>query len=115
MNVLGMHIGHDSSAALIVDGRIVADVAEERFPRTKHYCGLPIHALDYCLKCRKLTMADIDAVAVPTCGTIPDLNFLLDLKGARAERKTKSRRALDFVKEIISKAEVKPPLYVKNF
>ena len=115
MNVLGIHIGHDSSAALVVDGRIVADVAEERFTRTKHYCGLPIHALDYCLKSRKLTMADIDAVAVPTNGTIPDLNFLLDLKGAKAEQRTKSRRALDFVKEIMNKAEVKPPLYIKNF
>lgn len=115
MNVLGIHIGHDSSAALVVDGRIVADVAEERFTRTKHYCGLPIHALDYCLKSRKLAMADIDAVAVPTCGSIPDLNFLLDLKGARAEQKTRSRRALDFVKEIMKKAEVKPPLYIKTF
>jgi len=114
-NVLGLHIGHDSSAALIVNGRIVADVAEERFTRTKHYCGLPIHALEYCLKSSKLTMADIDAIAVPTSGTVPDLNFLLDLKGSRAEQKTKSRRALDFVKEIMSKPDVKPPLYIKSF
>jgi len=33
MKILGVHIGHDSSAALVVDGRIVADVAEERFTR----------------------------------------------------------------------------------
>jgi predicted NodU family carbamoyl transferase len=69
-----------------VDGRIVADVAEERFTRTKHFAGLPIHALDYCLKSSELTMADIDAVAVPTCQPSPELNFLLDLKGAKAER-----------------------------
>jgi predicted NodU family carbamoyl transferase len=65
MNILDIHIGHDDSAALVIDGRIVADVAEERFTRTKHYCGPPIHALAYCLKSQKLTMADIDVVAVP--------------------------------------------------
>ena len=42
MKVLGIHIGHDSSAALIVDGCIVADVAEERFNRIKHSCELPV-------------------------------------------------------------------------
>ena len=30
MNILGVHIGHDSSAALLRDGHLVADVAEER-------------------------------------------------------------------------------------
>jgi carbamoyltransferase len=115
MNVLGVHVGHDSSAALIVNGRIVADVAEERFTRTKHYCGLPIHAIDYCLKSHKLTMAEIDAVAIPTVESFPDLNFLFDLKGARSERKTKGRQALDFVREIMHKPDVKPPLYLKNF
>ena len=77
MKVLGLHIGHDSSAALVVDGRIVADVAEERFTRTKHYCGLPIHAIAYCLQSQGLRMADLDAVAVPTAGALPELNFLL--------------------------------------
>lgn len=115
MNVLGIHIGHDSSAALIRDGRIVADVAEERFSRTKHYCGLPIGALDYCLKSQKLTMADIDIVAVPSSGSVPDLNFLLDLQGAKQESKTSPRRMLDFVSTIMSKPAVKPPLYIKNF
>lgn len=115
MNVLGIHIGHDSSAALVRDGRILADVAEERFTRTKHYCGLPIHSIEYCLKSQGLTMADIDAVAIPAVGSVPDLNFLLDLKGVRVERKTAPRRALEFVQEVMNKPDVKPPLYIKNF
>src|ERR1051325_241478 len=115
MNILGIHIGHDSSAALVVDGRIVADVAEERFTRTKHYCGLPLRAIDYCLKFRQLSMADLDAVAVPAAYSVPDLNFLLDLKGAKREPMTRKRRALEFVREIMNKPDVKPPLYVKNF
>ncbi len=115
MRILGIHIGHDSSAALVIDGRIIADVAEERFTRTKHYCGLPIRAVDYCLKSQQLTMEDIDMVAVPAAVSVPDLNFLLDLKGAKRERMTRKRQALEFVKEIMNRPDVKPPLYIKNF
>jgi len=115
VNILGIHIGHDSSAALVVDGKIVADVAEERFTRTKHYCGLPIASIDYCLKSQKLKMADIDIVAVPADCSVPDLNFLLDLKGAKRERKTKKRSMLEFTEELFKKGAAKPPLYIKNF
>jgi predicted NodU family carbamoyl transferase len=34
--VLGIQVGHDAAAALVIDGRIVADVAEERFTRVKN-------------------------------------------------------------------------------
>ena len=115
MKVLGIHIGHDSSAALVVDGRIIADVAEERFTRTKHYCGLPIRAIEYCLKSQQLTMADLDAVAVPVGGSMPDLNFLFDLRGAKREPLSRKRQAVEFVREMLKSPEVKPPLYIRNF
>jgi carbamoyltransferase len=44
-----------------------------------------------------------------------DLNFLLDLKGAKRERVTRKRQAVEFVKTIMNKPDVKPPLYIKNF
>lgn len=115
MNVLGVHVGHDSSAALVLDGQIVADVAEERFTRTKHFAGLPLHAIDYCLKSQRLTMADLDVVAVPAAGTMPELNFLFDLQGDRREQSPPSKRALEFVREITQRPGMKPPSYVKNF
>ncbi len=115
VKILGIHIGHDSSAALVVDGRIVADVAEERFTRTKHYCGLPIASIDYCLKAGKVSMSDIDAVAVPAESSVPDLNFLLDLKGARQERKNRQGRMLEFARELFQRPAAKPPIYLKNF
>lgn len=115
MNILGIHIGHDSSAALIRDGRIVADVAEERFVRTKHYSGLPLAAIDYCLKSQKLTMADIDAVAIPTSYPVPELNFLLGLEGTRQERASWKRQGLELVNEVSRRPTAKPPLYIKNF
>jgi carbamoyltransferase len=41
---------HDSAAALIVDGRVVAAAQEERFTRKKHDAGFPHHAVRYCLE-----------------------------------------------------------------
>ena len=41
---------HDSAAALVVDGRIVAAAQEERFTRKKHDYEFPQHAVEYCLK-----------------------------------------------------------------
>src|SRR6267142_5166053 len=41
---------HDSAAALVVDGDIVAAAQEERFSRKKHDPGFPSHAIAYCLK-----------------------------------------------------------------
>ena len=40
---------HDSAAALVVDGDIVAAAQEERFTRRKHDHGFPVHAIHYCL------------------------------------------------------------------
>lgn len=55
---------HDSAAALVVDGRIVATAEEERFNRIRHASGFPKLAMDYCLKEGGLTLRDIDIVAV---------------------------------------------------
>ena len=41
---------HDSAAALVIDGRIVAAAQEERFTRIKHDSAFPTHAIDFCLK-----------------------------------------------------------------
>ena len=53
---------HDSAAALVVDGDIVAAAQEERFTRKKHDPGFPTHAVEYCLREAGLTPADIDYV-----------------------------------------------------
>ena len=53
---------HDSAAALVIDGEIIAAAQEERFTRKKHDEGFPKHAVDYCLKEAGLTAADLDYV-----------------------------------------------------
>ncbi len=50
MNILGISaFYHDSAAALVRDGEIVAAAQEERFTRKKHDHRFPVHAIDYCL------------------------------------------------------------------
>jgi carbamoyltransferase len=53
---------HDSAAALVVDGRIVAAAQEERFSRQKHDHEFPTHAVDFCLKQGGLTPDQLDYV-----------------------------------------------------
>lgn len=54
---------HDSAAALIVDGEIVAAAQEERFTRKKQDASYPRHAVDYVLSEAKLRLQDVDYVA----------------------------------------------------
>ena len=64
MNILGISaFYHDSAAALVRDGRIIAAAQEERFTRKKHDAGFPFHAVRYCLGEGKVGPNDLDAVA----------------------------------------------------
>ena len=56
---------HDSSAALVVDGKVVAAAEEERFTRKKHDGNFPVHSVNFCLKQAGLTPSDIDYIAFP--------------------------------------------------
>lgn len=53
---------HDSAAALIRDGEIIAAAQEERFTRIKHDSSLPINAIKYCLAEAKINLSDINYI-----------------------------------------------------
>jgi carbamoyltransferase len=53
---------HDSAAALLADGEIVAAAQEERFTRKKQDAGFPARAVDYCLEHVGITIDDVDHV-----------------------------------------------------
>jgi carbamoyltransferase len=53
---------HDSAAALVIDGEIVAAAQEERFTRVKHDHAFPTQAVSYCLRAGGLTPGDLDHV-----------------------------------------------------
>jgi carbamoyltransferase len=63
MHILGISaFYHDSAAALLRDGDIVAAVQEERFTRKKHDSGFPRHAIAYCLDAAGISLRDVDHV-----------------------------------------------------
>ena len=53
---------HDSAAALLVDGQIVAAAQEERFTRIKHDAAFPQHAIAFCLQAAGLSAEQLDYV-----------------------------------------------------
>lgn len=64
MRILGISaFYHDSAAAVVEDGEIIAAAQEERFSRKKHDSRFPRHAIDYCLEAAGAAPQDIDFVA----------------------------------------------------
>lgn len=55
---------HDSAAAVVRDGKIIASAEEERFNRQRHARGMPREAIEYCLKEAGITLADVDIIAI---------------------------------------------------
>jgi carbamoyltransferase len=64
MRILGLSaFYHDSAAALLEDGRVVAAAQEERFTRKKHDARFPRHAIEYCLEAAGVGLGNVDHVA----------------------------------------------------
>jgi len=65
MIILGINAYHaDSSAAIFVDGKLVAAIEEERFTRIKHFAGFPALAIQFCLKEAQIGFEDVDYFAI---------------------------------------------------
>ncbi len=121
MNILGVHAGHDSSASLIIDGKIVADVAEERFNRIKHSPGLPFRSIEYCLRSQGLSMNDIDVIAIPSQSPISSLSLLFE---GIYKKETKGPTLKSTLKSVLKKEKEEKtrirwqqelPLYIQKF
>ncbi|MGH9574264.1 MAG: carbamoyltransferase family protein, partial [Candidatus Acidiferrales bacterium] len=66
MIILGINAYHaNSSAAIVVDGRLIAAVEEERLNRVKYAAGLPVRAIQFCLDAAGAKLTEIDYIAVP--------------------------------------------------
>lgn len=61
MNIIGISsFYHDSAVCLLIDGKVINAIQEERFSRIKNDMSFPINALDFCLKNNGLGIEDID-------------------------------------------------------
>ena len=65
MIVLGLSRYHsNSSASIVINGKILASAEEERFVRIKNYTGFPVSAINFCLNYCNLTINNIDIISV---------------------------------------------------
>ncbi len=73
MVILGVNAYHpDSSASIIIDGKLVCAIEEERLNRIKHWAGFPKQAIECCLREAKVSLKDIDFIAI---NRSPKANF----------------------------------------
>ncbi len=66
MRILGIHDGHNATACLMIEGKAVALISEERFTYVKNDMGLPVNAIRECLKIGGISASDLDEVAFAT-------------------------------------------------
>ena len=62
--ILGIHDGHNASACLLKDGKIVACAQEERFTRIKNIATFPLYSIEFVLRYAGITSSDLDLVVV---------------------------------------------------
>ncbi len=65
MIILGLNAYHgDAAACIVIDGKLVAAVEEERFRRIKHWAGMPTESIRYCLKVAQINIHQVDHLAI---------------------------------------------------
>jgi carbamoyltransferase len=62
--ILGLHVGHDGTAALIINNRIISAIGEERLSRTKQHYGFPYMAVAEVLREASISVNEVDVVAI---------------------------------------------------
>ncbi len=62
MIILGINNMHDASAAIVIDGKVIAAAEEERFTRVKHTRGFPKNAIAFCLAYAGIKISDVDLI-----------------------------------------------------
>ena len=66
MKILGIHDGHNSGATLLIDGKIIASVSEDRFTCKKNEIGYPKFSIDEVLTIANLKSEELDRVVYPS-------------------------------------------------
>ncbi len=114
MIVLGIHCGHDSSCAVVRDGRIIADAQEERFNRIKHSANVPVNAIGYCLEAAGLRdINGFDAIGCSSRNTTGPLAEILNLK--LPEKRGWLRKFLTRMSNGKGPSGRRPPIYLPDY
>jgi carbamoyltransferase len=121
MIILGINAHHaDASAAIVVDGKLVAAAEEERFRRIKHWAGFPSAAIEYCLREAGVGLNGVDHIAVnrdPNARLLQRAKFLLTKRPSlgAVRRRLENRAKINDLRTEIAEAfkvdSVKPRLH----
>ena len=107
VKILGIKYGgHDTSASLLIDGKIVAACAQERYTKDKHSRQFPIDAINDCLKIGNIKLSQIDQIAF-----VGDIH--LYFREMYLNHALKSKKRMQFLINDISKIE--KILNIENF
>ena len=105
--ILGLNAYHgDAAACILVHGRLIAAVEEERFRRIKHWAGFPQLSIEYCLEEAGVRLADIEHVAI---NSNPKANLLKKL-GFVVRRRPELRLLLDRARNAQERGSVQDEL-----
>lgn len=109
MYVLGLNIGHNATACLLEDGKILGCVSEERFSRIKNHSGIPFKSISYLLKDKEISIQNVDLIVL-------DDHYPI-MKDPYFEKKfLESYTKKSFKKKILSKLGYKfPKLFMKYY
>lgn len=116
MKILGVSHSHDSAAALLLNGQVVADMQEERRSRVKNDASFPIRSILGCLEIANIQGQDIDVLAVPS-----EMGLTLEFgqyfpalrhKGFRSLHRKESARTK--LKNLINRTGSKREAYFKS-
>ncbi len=105
LGIAGVY-SHDSAAALVIDGKIVAVAEEERFTREKHTGTFPYNSIEFCLRQAAINPPDVDCIAYyinPQSRILPALKFNFSTAYSKVQY-TLSRKGAKCVVESLKSA-----------
>ena len=109
MKIIGINAFHaDSSACLIIDGKLISAVEEERFNRIKHWAGFPLESIKYCLRESNLNLSDIDHISInidPRANYFKKILFLIKHRPSLKLifNRFKKKKKYNSIREILNK------------
>ena len=126
MVIIGTNFGHNASAALIIDGKVIIAAQEERFLHLKNYTGYPYRSIDYCLdyiKRNKLVLdyflfSTVESVAFWLANPLQHIFKMKDYVNHYGDgfyvKKLRGEDVSSYYSELVekSKNENKAPLYI---
>jgi carbamoyltransferase len=96
MYILGLNAFHwDSSACILHNGNVIAATEEERFTRIKHWLGLPVKAIRFCLEAANISLQDVDYITIghdPKAKLFSKLSYVISNPSAFALARRRAQR-----------------------